>query len=813
MKKKALIVSTVSRQFYLFEQVNIEILKDLGYEVHGAANFSDWNPRLEQVDIIRHPIDIQRNPFSLKNIIAYRQLKKLMKEQNFDLVHCHSPVGGVLARLAARAAYADLSIDRSIDRSVEDRVVADSSDVDFAVTDSATTDKFETDEDAIDKSTKAKSDIKKYVLKRLAAKKYVSDNSAADKIDEKAVGDLNRANRVIYTTHGFHFFKGSSLLSWLLFYPIERWMAGYTDRLITINKEDYKRARAFKRCRVEYVPGIGIDSAAYGSLDIDRRALRRKLGIADDETVIICVAELNKNKNQQVLIKSLAAMKTDKIRLMLCGTGAREGRLRQLVEKYGLKDRVMFMGYRNDIAQMLAAADIFTLPSYREGLPVSVMEAMASGLPVVCSRVRGNTDLIKDGRGGFLLPVSDAAAFADAFDKLAADSKLRASFGAYNRRRIRQFDKKNVKEKMKEIYISMDRQTGSAGPRRIAFVIGSMGCGGAERVISILANSYADSGWQVDIIRLLNRECAYRLRENIRFIDICNENSLRLLYLPVWLYKLRQYIKKHKPDKIVSFIARINVITLVAGLGLGSEIIISERNNPKKDGRNLIVKLATFIVYPLAKRIVFQTRAELACFPAYIRKKAVIVPNPVDVQAYAAEKRSRKIVSAGRLTWAKNHKMLINAFARIKAEHPEYCLYIYGEGALREKLEEQIKELGLEECVFLPGNVDNLHERMADAEIFVLSSYYEGQSNALIEAMMMGLPCISSRYEGVTELIKNGKNGLLVRPDDDEHLYHKLNILIKDKQLALNIGKQAQDSVRHMKSENCLPVWRSAIED
>jgi len=724
--KKALIVSTVSRQFYLFEQVNIEILKELGYQVHGAANFSDYNVRLEQVDIIRHPIDIQRNPFSFKNIIAYMQLKKLMKEHGFDLVHCHSPVGGVLARLAARAA-----------------------------------------------------------------------------------GIKN----VIYTVHGFHFCKGAHLINWLLFYPVERWLAGYTDTLITINREDYKRAKAFKSCRVSYVPGIGIDTALYGdSINIDRRARRNELGIADEDTVIISVGEFSKRKNQQVIIKSLANIKAENIKLILCGTGAKEKKLKTLVKKYDLEDKVIFTGYRNDIPQLLSIADIFVLSSYREGLPAAVMEAMAAGLPLVCSKVRGNTDLVADGKGGFLVPPDNVAAYAKALTKLIENKKMRADFGAYNKSRVKRNDKQVVKRKMKEIYISMDKEKAITKNRRIAFLIGGMGYGGAERVISNLANSYADAGWQVDILMLLNNLCAYKLRDNIRLIDISNKNRPRLAYLPVWIYNIRMYMKKTKPDKTVSFFARINIITLVAGFGLGRDIIISERNNPKKDGRTLPVKLASYLLYPLAKRIIFQTKAEMGCFPAYIRKKGVIIPNPVKVQAYAGKDRSNKIVSAGRLTKEKNHRMLIKAFAKIRQEHPDYCLYIYGEGALRSELEALIKDLGLEDSVFLPGNVEDLHDRMADAQIFVLTSYYEGQSNALIEAMMMGLPCICTRYEGVTELIKNGKNGLLVRPDDDEQLYRMLNILIKDKQKALAIGKLAQISVEHMKSENCLPLWKKVIE-
>lgn len=722
--KRVLIVSTVSRQFYLFEQTNIGILKELGYEVHGAANFLDVNERLDKVDIIRHPIEIQRNPFSLRNITAYRQLKKLMKEYAFNLVHCHSPVGACLARLAARAT-----------------------------------------------------------------------------------GIKN----VIYTAHGFHFFKGAPLINWLLFYPIERWLSRYTDTLITINREDYKRARNFKTCKVKYVPGIGIDTAAFDNTMFNKMTISKEMGIDDGDIVIVSVGELNKTKNHEIIIKALTAEKSHKIKYVLCGTGSKEHELKALVEKKGLGSRVIFMGYQNDIRRILSVADIFVQPSFREGLPVALMEAMSSGLPVVCSCVRGNVDLIKNTQGGFLVHPDDVDGFRKAISRLAADKALRIRFGSFNKEAVRKNDKQYIYTKMKEIYLGYEKKNNCN--RRIAFVIGSMGYGGAERVISFLANSYADSDWQVTILLLLHNQCDYKLRDNIRLIDFCNENKPRILYLPIWIYKIRKYIKENRPDKVVSFIGRINVITLMAGIGLDIDIIVSERSNPNRDGRTFPVKIATHITYTMAKTIIFQTKAARNCFPSYLRSKSVIIPNPVHIQTEALHKKNKKIVTAGRLSAEKNHKMLINAFQKIKAEHPDYCLYIYGEGVLRNELEKQVKELCLESSVFLPGNVDNLHEQMADAEIFVLSSNYEGQSNALVEAMMMGIPCISTRYDGVTELIKNGKNGILVNPGDDEQLCRKLNILIEDKNKAMYIGHQGQISVEHMRLKNCLPVWKSIIED
>ena len=215
-----------------------------------------------------------------------------------------------------------------------------------------------------------------------------------------ALGARKRGTKVIYTAHGFHFFKGAPLINWLLYFPVEWFLARYTDALITINKEDYARAQKFAAKKVYYVPGVGIDTKKF-VVDLEtkqkkREAICKELGIPADATVLLSVGEVNENKNHRVVIESLSKLEDMNIHYIICGRGKLEKSHKRLVKQLGLEGRVHLTGYRNDVADFYQAADIFVFPSLREGLPVAVIEAMASGLPVICSKIRGCADLVSD---------------------------------------------------------------------------------------------------------------------------------------------------------------------------------------------------------------------------------------------------------------------------------------------------------------------------------------------------------------------------------------------------------------------------------
>lgn len=198
--------------------------------------------------------------------------------------------------------------------------------------------------------------------------------------------------KVIYTAHGFHFYKGAPILNWLLFYPIEKWLSKYTDVLITINKEDYRRAKKyFKAKKTVYVPGVGVDTKKFAPRQDRREKIRKELNLSDEQIMLLSVGELNENKNHISVIKAIKD--TDYV-YVIVGKGDKKLELESAAKECNVDLRLM--GYRSDVADFYNAADVYVLPSLREGLNVSLMEAMASGLAVTCSDIRGNTDLIVD---------------------------------------------------------------------------------------------------------------------------------------------------------------------------------------------------------------------------------------------------------------------------------------------------------------------------------------------------------------------------------------------------------------------------------
>lgn len=377
--KKALMLSSVASMIDQFNMENIKILKSLGYEVHVLANFSfgnttsdertkEFKEELENMGIKVYNVPIPRKITAIKEMIfSYKKIKEICSENNYNILHCHSPIGGVLARLAFK-------------------------------------------------------DFRK------------------------------KGGKLIYTAHGFHFFKGAPIKNWIIFYPIEKFCSKYTDCLITINKEDYKRAKGFKAKEVKYVPGIGIDTEKIKDIKRDRKKLK-EFGIEEEDIVLISVGELNKNKNQEIIIKALSKIENrNNIKYILCGKGENLEYLRNISLSLKIEKNILFVGYRKDVLNILKSSDIFCFSSKREGLSVAMMEAMACNLPVVCSKIRGNTDLVLENKGGFLYDFNDIDNFKYGIERLVNDKKLRKDMGQFNFHRIKEFDKENVNAIMKKIY-------------------------------------------------------------------------------------------------------------------------------------------------------------------------------------------------------------------------------------------------------------------------------------------------------------------------------------------------------------------------
>lgn len=348
--------------------------------------------------------------------------------------------------------------------------------------------------------------------------------------------------------------------------------------------------------------------------------------------------------------------------------------------------------------------------------------------------------------------------------------------------------------------------------KKITFFLGSLGRGGAERVISNLSQDYARRGWETNICLLLSYKVQYPLDTSTDVIDLTGGTASRTLRIPYWVKEIRQFIKVEKPDYIIAFAARINILVLLACIGLDTRIIISERNDPRFDGRGRIVNFLTMLLYPRAHCLVFQTKRAQEYFSERIKKKSCVIPNPVTIDQVVSSIKEKKIVNVGRLTPQKNQKLLLSAFARIVTYHKDYILEIYGSGELRNDLINHSKELGIYDHVFLKGIVSNIHECISNAEIFVLTSNYEGLSNALLEAMMMGLPCISTNCSGIAEYIDDGVNGILVPISDEDSLVNALNRLINNPKLRENIAQTASTSMKSLSSCCINNRWKELTE-
>lgn len=364
--KKVLFTATVVKtHINVFHLPYLKWFKEQGYEVHVAAK----NDFINEPCIIPncdkyYDIKFARFPFSKVNIKAYKQLKKLIQENNYEIIHCHTPVAGVLTRLAARN---------------------------------------------------------------------------------------NKNTTVIYTAHGFHFFKGAPPLNWLIYYPVERFCARFTDKLITINKEDYERAKRFslrKNGKVYYVPGIGINLEKIQNLKVDIKQKKKELGMSENTLILLSVGELNKNKNHETVLQALSKLKDKNFIYLICGRGVLKEYLERKIQELHIENKVKLLGYRNDVMEILKISDLFIFPSKREGLPVSVIEAMAAGLPVIASNVRGNRDLIAKEN---LFEPEDIAALTNLIkEQLEAIQNKKLKKVAYAN--LEQYSLKNVLKQMAEIY-------------------------------------------------------------------------------------------------------------------------------------------------------------------------------------------------------------------------------------------------------------------------------------------------------------------------------------------------------------------------
>ena len=369
--KKLLFISNISNSVGSFAVASIAAAKRCGFEFYYASNWDDATEEQMSVDEKKYGVklfhmDLDRSPYSTKNIQAYKQLVDFIKKENIDYIHCNTPVGGLLGRLA---------------------------------------------------------------------------------------GEKCHVKKVLYQAHGFHFFEGAPKKNWIIYYPIEKRLARKTDAIVTINNEDFERAKTFKLRddgHVYYVPGVGIDLSQYEINKHMRKIKRDELGLKDSDKMIISVGELNTNKNNKVILEAMAEIANNNVNYFLCGIGPLEEKLRLLAKKYGIENQIHFLGYRNDIKDLLQAADIYVMPSIREGLSRSLMEAMACGVPCVVSDIRGNSDLINNSVNGFLC--SKATDYAHAIKTILESPDCAEKFSKISLDTVKRFSLVTVINYLYDIY-------------------------------------------------------------------------------------------------------------------------------------------------------------------------------------------------------------------------------------------------------------------------------------------------------------------------------------------------------------------------
>ena len=367
--KKVLFCATVDSHILHFHIPYLKMFKEQGYEVHVATNGNEKIPFCD----VKHVVPFERSPLKTNNLKAIKQLKKIIEQEKFNIIHCHTPMGSVVTRLAAKKARKKLN------------------------------------------------------------------------------------TKVIYTAHGFHFFKGAPILNWFIYYTIEKMLAKYTDVLITINSEDYNRAiKKFKCKNIKLIHGVGINNNKFDfeMSEQDKILLRKEIGVNENDFVIIYAAELIKRKNQTMVINAIKKLveKYDNIKLILPGKDTINGEYQKLVKELSLEENIKFLGYRNDIPQLMKISDLSVSAARFEGIPVNVLEALYIKLPLVVTNCRGNRDLVHDGENGYVVEIDNVDEMAEKIEKIY--NKQNEQF----RIDIKKYEIDEVMKEMKKMYNEVEKQ-------------------------------------------------------------------------------------------------------------------------------------------------------------------------------------------------------------------------------------------------------------------------------------------------------------------------------------------------------------------
>ncbi len=347
--------------------------------------------------------------------------------------------------------------------------------------------------------------------------------------------------------------------------------------------------------------------------------------------------------------------------------------------------------------------------------------------------------------------------------------------------------------------------------KKLVVSIATLGSGGAERVLSVLSEFLIDSFDEVQYVMWEKGEAFYEIDKRVKIVSL-PELSGRVGRTKQ-LKTFRKYVICEKPDLILSFLTPYNMLALIATLGMRQKIVVAERTDPKRllSGGKPVLWLRD-VLYRRACGILTQTEYAKSCYGGKLTSKTKVIYNPVMMsEEYVGKalrtEKDKTLVSVGRLEPVKDQDTMIEAFGTFHRLHPNYKLVIYGEGPAREELENRVKSLGLQECVELPGTSDQVWDKMVSADCFLLTSLAEGMSNAMIEALCLGLPVISTKVAGATDFIKDGVNGYLVDIKDTITLAKRMCQIADDAELKYNMGNEAVKAYEELRADKITKQW------
>lgn len=362
---------------------------------------------------------------------------------------------------------------------------------------------------------------------------------------------------------------------------------------------------------------------------------------------------------------------------------------------------------------------------------------------------------------------------------------------------------------------------------KLTFVTATLTSGGSERVMSIVANKMQERGYEVEIICLNDQIVFYPINEGIKITHVEVEAGTKSLPKKLWWF--RNYIQKTQPDVVIAFMVSVYTVTLLALMGVDIPVISSVRNDPAYS--NLRKKITRKILLPRSAHVVVQTQQIKQYFSKNIQKKTTVIYNPVNERVFEAplnppsmgsydndnhglkikDERFKRIISVGRLYPQKDQKTMIEAFAKVSEKHPDWKLVIFGEGPERGALELLVERLKIKDKVSLPGKSENIIDELKKSKIFCLSSIYEGMSNALVEAICVGLPIVTTKVSGTEELIENGENGFIVDIGDKDTMAMAMTKLIEDESLRQKFAEKNKAQAVKFETNAIVDQWEEVI--